>query len=125
MSFGYDRREKIGRIYGWVDKGTATYIGGSKYPIVPVRAKALKFPVPHMPKSLPGITGIGPSVVLSHGNAKQVDVLAKKVMHPGIRPRDFSKSMRRELAERDRPGSMKSVTDAAVKRAYRKISNAM
>ena len=125
VTFGYDRRQKIGKIYAWVDKGTATHAGGTEYPIVPVRARALKFPVPNMPKTLPGIPGIGPAKVMSHGGIKQTEVVTKKVMHPGIRPRDFSGSMRRELAERDRPGSMKSVTDAAVKRAFRKISSAL
>ena len=85
----------------------------------------MKFPVPHMPKSLPGIAGIGPFRVLRHGDMTQVDVVTQKVMHPGIRPRDFSGSMRRELSERDRPGGMKSVTDAATKRAFRKICNAL
>ena len=83
----------------------------------------MKFPVPHMPKSLPGIVGIGPSVVVSHGNVTQADVMARKVMHPGIRPRDFSGSMRRQLGDRERPGGMKYITDAAVKRAFRKICN--
>lgn len=121
VAFGYDQRTKAGQIFGWVDEGTATYIGKDKYPIVPKTKDALHFQVPHMPKTTPGIAGIGPAMVLQHGDVSRQDVFAQKVMHLGIRPRNLSKSLKRELSERTRPGGLRSVTDAAVKRGLRRL----
>jgi hypothetical protein len=121
VKFGVDKRTKIGRIYEWVNEGTATYVGGDPYPIVPVNAQVLAFKIPHYPKTLPGFAGVGPFVVLDQGTVEQTDVRTKKVMHRGIRPRYFTKSLKRELSERGRVGGFRSVTDAAVKRGFRKL----
>lgn len=123
IRFGYDRRTKAGRIYTYVDRGTASYAGGSPYTIRPRRASALSFVVPHKPKTTPGIVGVGPGIVRAPGVVQQARVVTKKVTHPGVRPRNFQESLRDGLADRQKPGGFKSVTDAAVKRALRRISN--
>lgn len=125
IAFGYDGQTAAGRIYGFVDSGTGFNAGkGPKYPIFPRNTGenlVLHFKVPTPVKSTPGISGIGPGLVLSSGIAAQADVFAKSVLHPGITPRDFTKSLRRELAQRNRPGGFRSTIDAAVKRALRKV----
>ena len=123
IRFGYDRRTKAGKIYGMVDKGTATHIGRSSYPIVPKIKKALRFIVPTPVKTTPGIAGIGPGLVRMQGAVARGAVIVKKVKaHPGIRPREFTESLRAFLNSRTRPGGLRSTTDAAVKRGFRKIS---
>jgi len=107
-----------------VDQGTATYVGGSKYPITPnPPKKALAFPYPTPIKTTPGIPGVGPGLVRLQGAVERGMVVVKKVMHPGIRPRYFLKSLLDELNSRTRPGGLRSTTDAAVKRAWRKVSS--
>ena len=123
VKFGYDRRTKAGKIYGMVDKGTASYAGGSSYPITPRKpGGALRFMHPTPIKTTPGIAGIGPGLVRQQGGVERGVIYTKKVEHPGIRPRHFTKSLRELLLQRTRPGGLRSTTDAAVKRAFRKIS---
>jgi len=116
-------RAKAGKIYGMVNEGTGTYVGRSSYPIVPKVKKALKFIVPTPIKTTPGIAGIGPGIVRMQGAVTRGAVIVKKVKaHPGIRPRKFTESLRAFLNSRTRPGGLRSTTDAAVKRGFRKIS---
>lgn len=105
-----------------VDKGTATYVGGTKYPIVPKIKSMLAFEYPTPVKTTPGIPGIGPGLVRMQGGVERGVVFTKKVMHSGIRPRHFQKSLLKTLNSRTRPGGLRSTTDAAVKRAWRRIS---
>jgi hypothetical protein len=122
VSVRYDKDTDIGTIYMWVDEGTAEAGGkGSKYPIVPVNAKALKFTVPNMPKTRPNVIAGIPGVVMAQGNATVMDVYSQKVMHPGITPRNFTKSLREEYMQREKVGGFRSVTEAAIKRGTRKI----
>jgi hypothetical protein len=121
IAISHDSGSEAGTIYTYVDEGTGKNAGhGGKYPIVPRNAKALTFAVPTPTKTTPGVAGI-PGIVMAHGVMQRELISVKKVMHPGIRPRNFSKSLRKVLNDRNRPGSFKSVTDAAVKRGLRKI----
>lgn len=105
-----------------MDEGTGIYVGGSAYPITPKKADMLVFTVPTPIKTTPGIPGIGPGLRRVQGGVGQgVVVHTKKVMHKGIRPRHFSKSLKDMLSQRTRPGGIRSTTDAAVKRAFRKL----
>ena len=111
-----DKRSKIGKIYGWVDHGTASRGDqkGDPYVIRPrSRNGVLRFEMPHSPKSLPNpaIPGF-PSKEPVHG------VITQEVIHPGIYPRNFTKVIVEEYLGR-KPGSFKAVIDAAVKRAVR------
>jgi len=107
-----------------VDRGTATYVGGVAYPITPnPPRKALAFTYPTPIKTTPGIPGIGPGLVRLQGGVERGVVVVKKVMHRGIRPRHFQRSLLDELNSRTRPGGLRSTTDAAVKRAWRKVSS--
>lgn len=122
VSIRYDKDTDIGRIYMWVDEGTAEAGGkGEKYPIVPVNAAALHFTVPNMPKTRANVVAGMPGIVWAHGHATIEDVYRKKVMHPGITPRNFTKSLRDEYKQREKVGGFRSVTEAAIKRGIRKI----
>ena len=117
-----DRKSPIGKIYRWVDEGTGQAAGhGGKYPIVPVHADALAFGVPNQPKTEPSLVSLRlPAVVLSD-YGKQTTIYKKKVMHPGIRPRFFTQSLRDEMKAPTRRGGFRMRTEAAIKRAKRKI----
>ena len=116
-----DRRTKEGKIYTWVDEGTALLGGkGEAYDIKPKHGKALAFKVPHYPKSVPNVVGLIPGIVMSQGIMKQADVVTKKVTHKGIRPRRFSESLRDMLMERERIGGFRSVSEASIKRGLRR-----
>jgi len=109
------RNSKGGKIYGWVDKGTGSRGGGKDYEIRPKKSKYLSFTVPHSPISLPNpaIQGFPPV-----GDPKLVNV--QVVHHPGIYPRNFTKTVEKKLKSKD-PGMFRSVIEAAVKRAFRRI----
>ena len=117
----YDRESEIGEIYGWVDEGTGTYIGNDAYEIFPVDADSLKFSVPYDPKTIPDLFGAGLGIVLEAGDVQQDDVFAKRVLHPGIRPRNFTKSLQDFLKHPTKVGGFRSVTEAAIKRAFRQM----
>jgi hypothetical protein len=120
VSISVDKKTKAGRIYDYVDRGTGKNAGkGGLYPIYPRNTKALKFDVPTPTKSTPGIAGI-PGTVLASGISQQETVFSKKVMHPGIRPRNFTKSLKRVLNNREQVKGFRSVTEAAIKRGLRK-----
>lgn len=122
VSVSYDKESDMGKIYMWVDEGTAEAGGkGSKYPIVAVNADALHFTTPNTPKTEPNVIGGMPGIVFSSGVATFQDIYRKKVMHPGIRPRNFTKTLREEYNSRTRVGGFRSVTEAAIKRGIRKI----
>jgi len=114
-----DRRTKMGKIYGWIDKGVGEYGGFEKLPDIKAKRKNgfLGFTVPHQPKSLPNpaVPGI-PSTDTPHG------VHVKSVRHPGIYPRNFTETMLSWLKSRQ-AGAFRSVIEAAVKRAFRKIKS--
>jgi hypothetical protein len=116
----YDRDSEIGKIYTWVDKGTGARGGGQEYDIFPVNADALHFTVPSQPKTTSGIIGI-PGIVLQDAVADFEDVYTQHVVHPGIEPRNFTESLKKQMSNRTRPGSLRSVTEAAIKRSYRRI----
>lgn len=125
LSIRYDADSPAGKIYTYVDRGTGAAAGGETYPIVPKHADVLKFTVPDIPKTTVPISGIGvPGVVISSGITEQETVFTKRVEHPGITPRNFTKSLREWYSQRDRPGAFRSVTEAAVKRGSRKIGKA-
>ena len=122
IAISHDSGSEAGTIYTYVDEGTGENAGhGGKYPIVPRNAKSLTFAVPTPTKTTPGVAGIPGTVMLQGKGMSRELVSVKKVMHPGIRPRNFSKSLRDQLNNRTRPGSFRSVTEAAVKRGLRKI----
>lgn len=116
LSVNVKRATKAGKIYGWVDKGTGSRGGKEDYEIRPKKAKYLQFTVPHSPITLPNpsIQGFPPT-----GDPKTIR--ADVVIHPGIYPRNFTKTIMTWLKSEE-PGAFKSVIEAAVKRAFRKIS---
>ncbi len=68
-----------------MDQGTR--VGKPPYPIVPKHGNAIAFPGQFVPKTFPGIINSGAG--FSGGDT----VLTKQVMHPGVEPRDFSKTI--------------------------------
>jgi hypothetical protein len=76
-------------IFGYVDKGTGQAAGhGGLYPIAPhPPKKALRWNSKFSAKTVPGVVGSLP------GYSGGDPVYAKKVMHPGIRPRGFTKNI--------------------------------
>lgn len=113
-----DKRKKMGQIYTWVDEGVGEY--GGKTPladIVPKKAKFLGFTAPHQPLTLPN-----PPISGFPSHDKPRSIRTKSVHHPGIYPRNFTKTMTEWLRRRPQPGAFKSTVDAAIKRAIRKSS---
>jgi len=85
-------------IYGYVDEGTGQAAGrGGKYKIEAgyytgkSNKKALAFPSVSTPKTTPG------SLKSGMGKKGKVDTVRRKVMHPGIKPRDFSKQIKKKM----------------------------
>src|SRR4030042_6973398 len=113
----YDKKSPIGQIYNWVDEGTGQAAGhGPKYPIVPVHADSLAFGVPNQPKTEPSAVSLRLPAVVMSGYGKQKTVYRQKVMHPGIRPRFFTQSLRDEMKSPTRVGGFRMRTEAAIKR---------
>lgn len=86
------------KIYGYVDEGTGQAAGhGGKYKIEPgyytgkSNKKALAFPSVSTPKTKPGRLRSG------YGRKGKTIVLARKVMHPGIKPRGFSPQIKKKM----------------------------
>lgn len=116
-----NRREKAGKIYNWVDQGTAARgnVPGQPYPIVPKKKNKkgmLEFWMPHSPKTMPN-----PEIPGFPSNEPLHLVRTPAVMHPGIYPRNFTTVLKDKLKS-GKPGSFRNVVEAAVKRALRKIS---
>jgi hypothetical protein len=118
ISIKYDRRERIAKIYGWVDEGTAER--GDKGPVYKIKprrknVKYLGFFVPHVAKSK-SFVPVGGNAT----NGTQIYVRVKEVTHPGIYPRRFTESMKWWMRSKE-PGAFRSTVEAAVKRAFRRL----
>lgn len=85
FSILHTSQTKQGKIFDWVDKGTGSFAGGTAYPINPKNAPLLRFTAPHSPKTL----APGQSVP----SGQKTTVFTKQVMHPGIKPRGFTKEL--------------------------------
>jgi hypothetical protein len=109
------KNTKAGKIFGWVDVGTGARGGGQSYEIRPKKAAYLQFKVPHSPISMPNpsVQGFPPG-----GDAKTIR--AEVINHPGIYPRNFTKTIVDWLKSKQ-PGAFRSVVEARVKRALRKM----
>ena len=107
-----DRRTRGGKRFTWSDKGTGLY-GPKKarYPIRPKRAKALRFRVPHRPKTL------APGQAMPSGQAKTV--VTQLVMHPGIRPRKFTARTVKKYSNRMNRKGFYRRTENAARRGFR------
>ena len=88
IEIGYDSE-----IYGYVDEGTGQAAGhGGKYPITPKRpGGVLAFPSVSTPKTKPG------SLKSGAGRRGGSTVFTRKVMHPGIKPRNFSRQIKKKM----------------------------
>lgn len=118
LEIKYDRRTKAGKIYDWVSKGTGSRgldPGGKTYYIYPKRAKALAFPLPMTIKTIPSPPKFAPSLFAATQN-----VVVKKVTAPGIYPRKLGEKTYDHL-KGHRSGSFRNVTEAAIKRAFRRM----
>lgn len=118
LSIGYDPKTDGGMHYLWADKGTGERGGGDPYEIVPKNKKGhlvFTYP-PHIPKTfpIPAVPGI-----IVHG-LPRINI-RKKVTAPGIYPRNFSKNLTDFLKKREQVGGLRSVTEAAIKRAFRTL----
>jgi hypothetical protein len=124
---GYDAKTEAGQIYKWVDMGTGKWVpGGEEYDIFPVNAEVLHFfsPLPTKTVGASGVSGLGNFGIVLQNVAGEVmtnERYAAHVTHPGIEPRNFSKTLRDQYSDRTRPGGFRSTIEAAVKRAYRKM----
>jgi len=97
------------KVYGYVDQGTGQAAGHrpDRYPIVPKRAKMLAFASIFSPKTKPKVLGSGP------GMRGPIDTFRKKVMHPGIKPREFSKTIEKKWQPRFKAQMQAAMKDAA------------
>jgi hypothetical protein len=71
------------KIFGYVELGTRPHV------ILPRKAKALKFKSKFSPKTSPGFIGS------RAGGSSGSDVFSKGVLHPGTKPRNFSKTIKK------------------------------
>lgn len=107
-----DGRPKGKKIWAWLSFGTGLYgPRKSKYPIRAKRKKALYFRTGYQPKTSPGGSGRyrGP------GAATGDYVMAKQVMHPGVKARLFEKA----IARWSRPWFPRYIRDAIRRGARR------
>lgn len=113
----YDKRTTGGKHFKWVDEGTGKYVpGGSEYVITSrYPGGKLSFDLPSMPKTIPASGIPSPSSQAPPGSFAMVSVV-----HPGIDPRHLSKPLYDLLKSRN-PGSFRNVTEAAIKRAFRRL----
>lgn len=113
----YDRRTLGGKRYTWVNEGTGSYVeGGEPYIIEPKNpGGVLRYKLPSLTKTLPA-SGI-PS---KSSQALPGSVVRDFVEHPGIDPRHFTKPLLDHLKSR-KSGSVHNVTEAAIKRAFRRL----
>ena len=81
IEVGYDDE-----IYGYVDEGTRAHIIRPKRP-----GGVLAFPSKSTPKTKPGRLRSG------YGRKGKTIVFAKKVRHPGIKPRGFSPQIKKKM----------------------------
>ena len=88
---------------------------GKTYFIYPKRKQALAFPLPMQIKTIPNPPEFAPSFFADSQN-----VVVKKVTAPGIYPRRLGKDIYDHL-EGHRSGSFRNVTEAAIKRAFRRL----
>jgi len=119
MVIKYDRRTRGGKRYTWVDRGTGSYnpdTSTGAYIISPKEPGGfLAYSLPSLTKTMPA-SGI-PS---KSSQAAPADVLRKSVLHPGIDPRYFSRDLM-DLLKSRKSGSFHNFTEAAIKRAFRKL----
>lgn len=96
------------KIFVYIDKGTGKYGPRKKaYEIKPKPPnKILSFRKGYKPK-----TGPGAQINIGPGKATGKRVIALKVIHPGIQPRDFTKTVSKEL---------KPSFDQRIDRAFRR-----
>lgn len=113
-----DRRTTAGKRYTWADEGTGSRGGNSDYYIFPKQEGGLlHFEIPSTPKTAPS----GPINQLPAGA-----YYLKSVKHPGIWPRKWTETMLKLKQDRTRttkevPAGFRAVSEAAIKRAYRKL----
>lgn len=116
----YDGRTEGGKRYGWVGKGTASYKekrSGNPYVI---RAKKPSGVIYYeLPNMLPKTNAYDGSLAHSYTDPPGV-VVAKQVVHPGIKPRKFMEDYVLFLASRQ-SGSFHNITEAAIKRGLRRM----
>jgi hypothetical protein len=117
LKIKYDRRTTEGKIYDWVSLGTGSrgLKGGKTYFIYPKRKKALAFPLPMQIKSIPDPPKFAPSFFADSQN-----MVVRKVTAPGIYPRRLGKETYEHLRSH-KSGSFRNVTEAAIKRAFRRM----
>jgi len=118
LKIKWNQKEKSGQIYGWVSEGTGVRgldPGGKEYDIVPKKAKALGFHLPMITKTYAASGTIAPSAL-----ADSMDMRLQVVHAPGIYPRLFGKELYDHLRS-SKSGSFRNVTEAAIKRAFRKL----
>ena len=118
MTLKWDRRTKSGKIYDWVSLGTGIRgddPAGKEYIIVPKKAKALGFHLPMVTKTQAASGAIAPSAL-----SKPKDMSLQVVHAPGIYPRHLGEELYKMLRSRN-PGSFHNISEAAIKRAFRKM----
>ena len=107
------------KIYGYVDEGTGQAAGrGGKYPIFAgiytgkSKKKVLAFPSVSRPKTKPG------SLKSGAGYRGKVDVAVPYVEHPGIKPRGFSKQIKKKMLPRFKREMERAMVKAAKKSGH-------
>ena len=108
------------KIYGYVDEGTGKAAGhiSYKYPIFAgiytgkSKKKVLAFPSVSRPKTRPG------SLKSGVGHRGKVDVAVPYVEHPGIKPRRFSKQIKKKMQPRFKREMERAMVRAAKKSGH-------
>jgi hypothetical protein len=115
-----DARTRAGRKFWWAAKGTGVH--GPKhraYLIRPRRAKALRFTVPHQPKTLPG-TYYTKRARATVAAGELETVYSQLVVATGIRPRLFHKRLETRFNNRYWTGGFYRRSENAARRGLRR-----
>lgn len=93
------------KVYSYVDQGT------KPHPIRPKKASVLRFRTGYVAKTKPG------RLISRGGGAKGETVFAKEVLHPGSKPRNFTKLVARRGQKR-----VQKRIDRAIKKANAEVN---
>lgn len=118
LTITYNSKSKAGKIYDWVSLGTGERgddPAGKAYDITPKRSPVLIFPLPMVTKTMAVSGAIAPSAKAPPGI-----VFAGMVKAPGIYPRHLGENLYTHLKSH-KSGSFRNVTEAAIKRAFRRL----
>lgn len=113
LSQVYFKVTTVDQIYTWVNSGTATGRGGSTYEIHPRNKNILAYRENFQPKTTPGLIGS-----FSGGRTGNY-TLRSYTVHPGMRAREFDKTIKKHYSPLFKPAMLTAMSDFVDKSRHR------